>query len=210
MKKRRGWNATGCLKARAMALAFGLVCLAGALGGRLSAQTVERAVLSAGGSTQRQTLGQGGTPCLMTWTIGEPLNETYAGSKKILSQGFLQGKGYIRDTVGMDTTWNWLGTEAVARMVEVLCYPNPTSGPLQVWLKSLGACEWTVEAELTDMNGRRLYRPAPGRLPWQETLDLSAYPAGTYLLKLRLMPVGDNVARRAEAVGYRTYQIIKH
>lgn len=210
MKKRNGRNIADFAGIRRLLSGLLAVGLAGGLVCPASAQTLERAVFSAGGSVERRPLGQGGAPCLVTWTIGEPLNETYAGSKKILSQGFLQGKGYIRDTVGMDTAWNWLGTEAVARMVEVLCYPNPTSGPLQVWLKPLGACEWTVEAELTDMSGRRLYRPAPGRLPWRETLDLSAYPAGTYLLKLRLMPVGDNVARRAETVGYRTYKIIKH
>ncbi len=177
--------------------------------GILSAQTLGREVLSAGGSVGQRTLGTGGTPCLVTWTMGEPLNETYAGSKKILSQGFLQGEGFIRDTIGMDTAWSQLGLEAI-RFVEVLCYPNPTRGPLQVSLNPTGACEVVAEAELTDMNGRRLYRCAAGRLPWRETLDLSAYPAGTYVLCLRFTLSGDAAARRSEAMRVRTYKIIKN
>lgn len=177
--------------------------------GPLPAQTIERDVLSSGGAAERQTLGSSGKPCLMTWTIGEPMGETYAGSKKILSQGFLQGEGFILDTIGMntdmdsDTTWRPLALET-ERLVEILCYPNPTHGPLQVVLNPVGAGGVVAEVVLTDMQGRRLYRGSAGRLPWQETLDLSAYPAGTYLLGLTLrVPSG-------EAVRVKTYKIIKN
>lgn len=171
--------------------------------GLLSAQTIEREVLSSGGAAVRQTLGTGGEPCLMTWTIGEPIGETYAESKKIISQGFLQGKGFIRDTIEMDTAWTPLAVEA-ERLVEILCYPNPTHGPLQVVLNPVGTVDAVADVMLTDMQGRRLYRGSAGRLPWQETLDLSAYPAGTYLLGLTLrVPSG-------EAVRVKTYKIIKN
>ncbi|MDE5606784.1 MAG: T9SS type A sorting domain-containing protein, partial [Bacteroidales bacterium] len=154
-------------------------------------------------------LGQGGEPCQMTWTIGEPMGETYAGSKKIISQGFLQGKGFIRDTVDMDTAWTPLAVET-ERLVEILCYPNPTHGPLQVVLNPVGAVGVVADVVLTDMQGRRLYRGSAGRLPWQETLDLSAYPAGTYLLGLTLRLSLDGHARQTETVRVKTYKIIKN
>ncbi len=185
-----------------------LVGLAGSFG-LLSAQTIEREVLSSGGEAQRQTLGTGGEPCLMTWTIGEPIGETYAGSKKIISQGFLQGKGFIRDTIDMDTAWTPLAVEA-EQMVEIICYPNPTQGPLQVVLNPVGPAGVVADIVLTDMQGRRLYRGSAGRLPWQETLDLSAYPAGTYLLGLTLRLAPEGVARQTETVRVKTYKIIKN
>lgn len=184
---------------------WGMAAVMGIAGscGLLSAQTIEREVLSSGGAAVRQTLGKGGESCLMTWTIGEPIGETYAGSKKIVSQGFLQGKGFIRDTIDMDTAWTPLAVEA-ERLVEIICYPNPTQGPLQVVLNPVGAAGVVADIMLTDMQGRRLYRGSAGRLPWQETLDLTAYPAGTYLLGLTLrLPSG-------EAVRVKTYKIIKN
>ena len=177
--------------------------------GLLSAQTIGREVLASGGAEERQTLGTGGEPCLMTWSIGEPMGETYANSKKILSQGFLQGEGFILDTIDMDTVWDPLAVE-VERMVEILCYPNPTHGPLQVVLNPVGTAGVVAELVLTDMQGRRLYRRSAGRLPWQETLDLSVYPAGTYLLGLTLRLTADGTARRTEAVRVKTYKIIKN
>ncbi|MDE6440115.1 MAG: hypothetical protein K2K51_03745 [Bacteroidales bacterium] len=182
--------------------------LGGSLG-LLSAQTIEREVLSSGGETKRQTLGFDGELCVMTWTIGEPIGETYAGSKKIISQGFLQGEGFIRDTIDMDTAWTSLAVEA-EQLVEVLLYPNPTHGPLQVVLNPVGAGHVMGEALLTDMRGRRLYHGPAGRLPWRETLDLSAYPAGTYLLNLTLRLSLDGSARQTEAVRVKTYKIIKN
>lgn len=177
--------------------------------GLLSAQTIEREVLSSNGETKRQTLGVGGESCVMTWTIGEPIGETYAGSKKIISQGFLQGKGFIRDTIDMDTVWAPLAVET-ERLVEILCYPNPTHGPLQVVLNPVGAGSVVADVVLTDMHGRRLCHVAAGRLPWQETLDLSAYPAGTYLLGLTLRLASDAATHQTEAVRVKTYKIIKN
>ena len=189
-----------------------VVGLAGAFGS-LSAQTIGREVLSSGGAAERQTLGAGGEPCLMTWTIGEPMGETYAGSKKILSQGFLQGEGFILDTIGMnadmDSIWNPLAVEA-EQLVEIICYPNPTHGPLQVVLNPVGAGSVVADVALTDMQGRRLYHASAGRLPWQEALDLSAYPAGTYLLNLTLRLSPEGGALHTEAVRSKTYKIVKN
>ena len=183
--------------------------------GLLSAQTIGREVLASGGAEERQTLGTGGDPCLITWSIGEPMGETYTNSKKILSQGFLQGEGFILDTIGMnadmdaDSIWGPLGVET-ERLVEIRCYPNPTHGPLQVVLNPLGTDGMVAEAVLTDLHGRRLQHASVGRLPWQETLDLSAYPGGTYLLRLTLRLSADEAARRPEAVRVKTYKIIKN
>ena len=210
MEKQHGqcvWGRVGRLW-----LMAAIVGLAGSCG-LLSAQTIEREVLSSGGEAVRQTLGQGGEPCLMTWTIGEPMGETYAGSKKILSQGFLQGEGFILDTIGMDadmdSAWNPLAVET-ERLVEIICYPNPTHGPLQVVLNPVGAAGAVADVVLTDMQGRRLYHGSGSRLPWQETLDMSAYPAGTYLLGLTLRLASDAGARQTETVRVKTYKIIKN
>ena len=77
MEKQHGQCVWGCVGR--LWLMAAIVGLAGSCG-LLSAQTIEREVLSSGGEAVRQTLGQGGEPCLMTWTIGEPMGETYAGS----------------------------------------------------------------------------------------------------------------------------------
>ena len=199
----RVWGRVERLWPLAVLLGLGGSC------GLLSAQTIEREVLSSGGEAKRVTLGTGGVSCLMTWSIGEPIGETYAGSKKILSQGFLQGAGFIVDTIEMDTAWMPLAVE-VDRLVEIRCYPNPTHGPLQVGLNPVGTAGVVAELVLTDMQGRRLYRRSAGRLPCMETLDLSAYPAGTYLLGLTLRLTADGTARRTEAVRVKTYKIIKN
>ena len=206
MEKQYGQHIGGrCARLWLMAAILGL---GGSLG-LLSAQTIGREVLSSGGETKRQALGFGGEACLMTWTIGEPIGETYAGSKKIISQGFLQGEGFIADTIDMDTAWMPLAVET-ERLVEVLCYPNPTHGPLQVVLNPIGAGSIAADVVLTDMRGRRLHHVPAGRLPWRETLDLSAYPAGTYLLHLTLRLAPEGGALHTEAVRSKTYKIVKN
>lgn len=188
---------------------FWVLCI-GLWGGLLSAQTVEREALSSGGAGVAATLGTDGARCTMTWTIGEPIGETYAGSKKILSQGFQQGEGFIRDTIGMDTAWAQLGVEA-ALSVALSCYPNPTAGLLEIRLDPIGDFPVSAVVELTDLQGRCLYRRSVSGLPWREGADLSAYPAGTYVLTLQVSAAGQGGTSPSVAAWRRkAYKIIKY
>lgn len=184
-------------------------------GGELSAQTIEREVISSAGAVvAKAPLGEAGIPCSLTWVIGEVMSETYAGSRKIVSQGFLQGEGFIRDTISMDTAWMQLGVER-GQGVEMLCYPNPTTGPLQLQFRVVSGGNMTVDCVLTDMQGRVLHRQEVGALPKQAAMDLSSYPAGTYFLQVRCRPMGWSPrpgtapSGLTTAVSTKVYKIIK-
>lgn len=175
----------------------------------LSAQTVAQEALVSAGAEEKGVLGRGGDDCLLYWAMGEPVVETYAESKKILSQGFWQGEGYIQDTIGMDTAWYELGVEA-AHLLEWVCYPNPTVGPLQLRLRALADVSLAADLWLSDGQGRVLCRRTARELPWQDALDLSAYPAGVYVLTLSWhgaggVSVGDSGGGRTKC-----YKIIKY
>ena len=178
----------------------------------MSAQTIGREVISSAGTlVTNKPLGEGGVPCSMTWVIGEPIGETYAGSKKIISQGFLQGEGFIRDTIGMDTAWMQLGLER-GQGIEMLCYPNPTTGPVHLQFRAVKSGGLLVDYVLADRLGRTLYQQEVGSLPNQSEIDLSPYPAGVYFLQVRCRPLG--WSRRQGAVNgaltsEKVYKIIK-
>ena len=182
--------------------------------GALSAQTIAREVVSSSGAVvAKAPLGEGGAPCSMTWVIGEPIGETYVGSKKIVSQGFLQGEGFIRDTISMDTAWQQLGVEKGQR-IEMLCYPNPTTGPLQVQFREVNYSggSWMVDCVLTDMRGRSLQKQELGGLPNERMMDLSSYPAGVYFLQVRCRPATWSPRQKAvngALASTKVYKIIK-
>lgn len=180
----------------------------------LSAQAVIRdtarqeVLVSAGGSAMG-TLGRGGAGCTVYWSVGEPVVETYAGSKKVLTQGFWQADGYIRDTVEMDTAWLDLGLEAV-RLAELVCFPNPTDGPLRLQLRRMTDVSMAAELWLSDGQGRVLCRKAVRDWPWQGTMDLSAYPAGVYVLTLSLRPWNGAGGVEPAERRLKSYKIIKY
>lgn len=62
---------------------------------------------------------------------------------------------------------------------EVNIYPNPTTERIRIALPN----EESTSAELYNSNGQLLFRQAV--LETDQELDLGAYPAGTYLLRLQ-------------------------
>ena len=64
---------------------------------------------------------------------------------------------------------------------EIIIYPNPTLGQLQVEIQGDGTTSGT-SLQLYSLSGKLLYSKAPATTI--NTLDLSGYPQGTYVLKI--------------------------
>lgn len=64
---------------------------------------------------------------------------------------------------------------------EILIYPNPTRGILKVEISGLDA-DTPVKLVLTDANGHQLIARTVVSSP--ETLDITTYPAGWYLMHI--------------------------
>ena len=105
----------------------------------------------------------------VSWSIGEPMTETAVGSSASLTQGFEQPRFNL--TIGMienEPAWN------------ISAYPNPTSDMLSV---ELADDHVDANAVLFDAVGKRAIEQRI--IARRTTLDLSALPAGEYLLDLR-------------------------
>ena len=105
----------------------------------------------------------------VSWSIGEPVTETAVGSNARLTQGFEQPRFNL--TIGMveiEAAWS------------ISVYPNPTADMLSV---ELAEDHVDANAVLFDAAGKRaIEQRITAR---RTTLDLSALPAGEYLLDLR-------------------------
>jgi len=109
-----------------------------------------------------------GTNAQMSWTLGEAVIETYSAQ---LTQGFHQTNLII---VGVD--------DPVADF-PVRVYPNPTSGWVSIEAQPSAPA---FGVELSNAQGRILLtRTAAGPPGLPQTLDLSGYAPGLYLLRLR-------------------------
>jgi hypothetical protein len=70
---------------------------------------------------------------------------------------------------------------AVLQGIEV--FPNPTNGILN--LRTASPVRKTMEVVVTDMYGREVYRESVRNLRNEFTMDLTALPAGVYMLSLK-------------------------
>ncbi len=145
----------------------------------LPGQSISRQVVASAGAD----LSGGGVQ--LSWTLGEPLAGDLSGGGLLLQQGFQQG-----DLVVVPNAATGLFLE-----FGVKAFPVPTSGRLELQRPDLTtAGDW--EVDVVSMAGRRLQPPViwPAGAP-QLALDLSAYPSGTYLVRLR-----DRASRRSGIV----------
>lgn len=114
--------------------------------------------------------GQGsGTNVQLSWTVGEPVIETFAGPSAILTQGFHQSKLLV-------TAINPLVYPGISLEV----YPNPVTSALQLQVKGEDIPELMVR--LFDMNGRLVYVETVEALPGM--ISMEKFTPGTYLLKV--------------------------
>ncbi len=110
-----------------------------------------------------------GTNAQLSWTIGETMIETFENGSNQLTQGFHQTNLLV-------TT-----VEDLAESFHVNAFPNPATDILNI--------EWSeitdpLTLTLCDATGKQLLRQKTLGQTMTNTLDLTAYAAGSYLLHL--------------------------
>jgi hypothetical protein len=126
-----------------------------------------------------------GTTVQLSWTVGEPVVETFSAGNSILTQGFHQGKLviYAADPLALPG-------------LDLTVYPNPASSFLKLTLKATGIDD--LNFSLCDINGKlMLQRKIENQT---ELIDMLKYPSGVYLLK---------VSGQADQVS-NTFKIVKN
>ena len=120
-------------------------------------------VISSAGTTVTSTTAQ------LSWTVGEPVIETFIGPGAILTQGFHQ----TRYTVTVIDPVTIPG-------IILSVYPNPVTDDLNLDLK--GERTERFRYRLYDLNGKLIISGKPEKQP--ETVEMTGFPVGTYLLKV--------------------------
>lgn len=105
----------------------------------VKAQTVTPVVLANDGGYAPLSNGS------ISWSIGEPVSETYTGSNNILTMGFHQPELTLINMI-----------QEQGEDVKILVFPNPVKDVLSVNLKGLNNGKYTVE--LNDAIGKLIYR----------------------------------------------------
>lgn len=114
--------------------------------------------------------GQGsGTNVQLSWTVGETMIETFAGTSAILTQGFHQSKLLV--TAVKPLVYPGISLEV---------FPNPVTSALQLQVKGEEIPELMVR--LFDMNGRVVHVEAVKAMPGM--ISMEKFTPGTYLLKV--------------------------
>ncbi|PKP20607.1 MAG: hypothetical protein CVU05_08665 [Bacteroidetes bacterium HGW-Bacteroidetes-21] len=116
-------------------------------------------IASSGGDFQ-------GTGTSLSWTLGEPVTETFEGSNAILTQGFHQG---IYTVVNV--------FENPSANLSVTLYPNPVVDILNI---DINNPEEVLNFTLSDLNGRMLFSQKSNESKMQ--INLKDYASSNYLL----------------------------
>jgi hypothetical protein len=131
---------------------------------RLNAQ-VHELVSSGGDYFQTSQLS-------ISWSLGEPITETFTGSNIILTQGFQQG---AMDLVGVPD-----GNRYSA--FEIEAYPNPTEG--KVFIRKNNSKDFGSETELNysvfNLQGQLLKKGIIDTI--DNSIDFSSFNQAAYLL----------------------------
>ncbi|MFH2142661.1 MAG: T9SS type A sorting domain-containing protein [Bacteroidota bacterium] len=119
----------------------------------------------------------------LSWTIGEPVIETFQDTAAILTQGFHQTNLTVVQVEKLDAT-----------NINCIVYPNPTTDHLMVKIENFN--KEKILLELYDVKGVKLFDKEVSN---QITdIDFSNYQAANYYLKVLLS--GEK---------HYTYQIVK-
>ena len=123
----------------------------------------ERSVLAAGGAEASSG------SLSISWTLGEPMTESYNTSGLTVSQGFQQG--------GTGST----GTHDAALPYEVVVFPNPTAQTLYVTADT----PEPLVAELVTLDGKILRSIELGFPIEKFAISMATYPAASYFLVIK-------------------------
>jgi hypothetical protein len=140
---------------------FYLIGIAGLL--LLTQGLYSQQVISAGGASATSTTAQ------LSWTIGEPVIETYTGTGIVLTQGFHQSRLVV-------TAAGQISLPGILLSV----YPNPVTDDLL--LNITGDRVDNFGYSLYDFSGKILLSAKPAKQP--EVIGMGNFPAGIYLLKV--------------------------
>jgi len=120
-------------------------------------------VISAAGATAS------GTGVQLSWTIGEPVIETFTGATAILTQGFHQSRLFA---TAIDPIEN--------PGLKLTVYPNPVSGILKLEITDHRL--EGIRYSLFTMDGKSILDRKVEKQP--ELISMENYTPGTYLLKI--------------------------
>jgi len=126
-----------------------------------------------------------GTNVRISWTVGEPVIETFTGTSVILTQGFHQSKLTITALEKIDLP-----------SLELKVYPNPFFSQLHI---AVVKGDWdNLEYLLFSLDGKLLQQKVA--LNQVETMNLESFTQGAYLLKVS----------RHHNETIRTFKVIKN
>jgi hypothetical protein len=131
----------------------------------LSAQVAQErwVIANSGGQSSSGSLS-------LSWTLGEPMAESYNASGLTVSQGFQQEALSIT------------GTHDASLFYEVTVFPNPTSQTLYVTAPDADS---PLMAELVAPNGTVLWSQQLAHPIVKSPIPVAALPAATYFLVLK-------------------------
>jgi hypothetical protein len=121
----------------------------------------QQQVIASGGGFYTKNSGS------ISWTLGEPVIQSYSNSNGSISQGFQQGNIQIVPEATEENT-----------SLDIAAFPNPTTEAVTLRLNNAGTENLTVI--LHDLQGREIYSVKMNSEI--QRIDLSACPQGIYFL----------------------------
>jgi hypothetical protein len=108
---------------------------------------------------------------ILSWTLGEPVTETFSAGNVTLTQGFHQG----------DITVTSTRTDEFTEM-NINVYPNPAGEFVNIDVE--GKPNEILTVELFSLSGEKVLIRKDFRTEKYQQLQLKDLPAGTYILKI--------------------------
>jgi hypothetical protein len=133
----------------------------------LHAQSIAPQLISSDGNFSTSAAGS------ISWSIGEPISDTYSASQQI-TKGFQQPKSIYITSLAED---NKPGGA-------VFAFPSPATNEVQLDFSTMQNGEYTIE--IFDVTGKELanYKIDVRSETHKETLDLQNYAEGLYVVKI--------------------------
>lgn len=121
----------------------------------------------------------------LSWSIGEPLTETYTNSNIKLTQGFQQSKWTVSPT-GINET----------RAIGLKVFPNPATDKLNIEFPSGSGQAFDIA--LYDINGKLLFKKDGFNATGQ--IDLSNINQSSLILKVLNLNTGTNQSFKIQKI----------
>ncbi len=130
-------------------------------------QTISRQVIGTAGDYSENS------GFSVSWTIGEPVTETFASDNYTLYQGFQQGDYVVEIPEGTNDIFN---------NFDINIYPNPAGDFLVVNIKNPD--NKSFELDLFSLNGKKILSAQINPFSKEKYLNLSKLATGTYIIKI--------------------------